>query len=191
MFVCDLFGAISGAMYGMGLIKCLGKVYCLHHRQSVSRRNRLHHTVQHVEGKHSNVVDQRRWRSPTTHWTRRTTYWWWQHDRWSAEPSYTCRGNGALWPRAVTVRSAHALMTLLTWSLIDSFLVTVTPRILSDVARCIPGNGDGAFTWRRRFPPVNTISMVLGRISVKLFVCADASMFCSSAVLESVLLSGI
>ena len=41
---------------------------------------------------------------------------------------------------------AHALMTLLTWSLIDSLLVTVTPRILSDVARCIPGNGGGVFT---------------------------------------------
>jgi len=79
---------------------------------------------QHVGWKSSGAADRRLWKSPTTHWTRRSVNWWLLQSSQSAARSYM------LWLRRTRIACSdciHELMTLPMCSLTDSLLL-ITSR---------------------------------------------------------------
>jgi hypothetical protein len=72
------------------------------------------------------------------------------------------------------------------WSLTDSVLVRLTPKIFSDETRLIPTNGGGGATRHWCLPLVKTISTVMARFSLRSFNRDEVSlcMLSSSVCLE-------
>ena len=81
-------------------------------------------------------------------------------------------------------------MTWRRWSDADKWFVIVTPRILREFSREMPGSGNGSVTTILRLGFWNTISLVFDTFNFKLFAAAQTSTWLISSARVLILADG-